>query len=308
MTSFSPGRRWRCLRESGVHRATTIVELIVLALAFAVLTVLLTGFLLGRWLVVPVDVQAANIDENKYQVFVDLLTVVLSISALAIAAFGFGAYRILSSAVQRRAEATVHAMLTVQELKVTRYNLADAVRMGYEKWFDWAFIRGSPKDPRGLEALHMAKDVLRKALDRAKGMTEAVSEALGELKSAGQLRRIELQLTEEQERIQESAQDVKNNLAYILAEYGDLASDEERRYALKLADDIYRALEDKNPLTTEDYTALETYCWVLNRFPRSPKDSDESRRLIEEVLKRHDVPSWTKDWYREKYEIPTPTT
>lgn len=210
--------------------------------------------------------------EKKYDVLVDVLTIVLAIAGVAITAFGYGVYRILSRNIEERAEDIMRSEQA--EHQVERLQLVRVICV--ERWKEWSLLPSAEKETK-LYLLDMAIHVSREAISKAR--EKLVSEEARKKRSEREQREDEMLVLQ-----------LENDLAYYLAERREPEDTHE-------AEEIARKLYSKamSQVIPDDHW-LDTCAYVFKRLPLTAEDPARGDQIVDQLLARRDI---TKERLRE---------
>lgn len=208
------------------------------------------------------------IDKYKYEVFNDLLTIVLVISGLGITVLGVAMYTLISQGLNRRVKEKVGEEMNFttckffNNLSYTYWRLYEPpnYKMGDEETFDESQKR----------YLQIAIDQCNHALEKAD------------------------LLNEEKKEYKQLISSVKNNLAYHLAMQGS----GDREGVISLAKYTYDGILDYS--SEKYYSRAETYAFTLIKMG-DKQQKDKGVNLIERILKNKKF-STHHDYLKRKYQ------
>ena len=185
---------------------------------------------------------------TDHQIFKDVLLSVLAIATIGLAAFGYGAYKILSSQIEESVRKRIEA----------RYQMSQAHGRTSLGLMNWMLYKNSGQNPD-------------KANDKAEAYLE---EAIRYTRIAYTLHAIELDKNDH--RVERLICDIRNNWAYYASEkhckFGGISASEQGQF-LRFADWIEERIND-HPENATDYQ--DTIDVVRRRFKNSDADATTS--------------------------------
>ncbi|MBA7493791.1 hypothetical protein ES702_04356 [subsurface metagenome] len=218
-----------------------------------------------------------------------LLTIVLALLALGVSAFGVGVYLLLKQRIIRIAHREAEKKSGEAQREVTHklvlQFLKGHARIAYQKWKEREILKKNKsqnpqeKDLEGLylkDAIDFSRDVLRFAestlpIDKNKKFWQDPNN-------------------------REYLMWLKNNLAYYLAEGGEMRDAEDAR---KYAKEVEREARSQ---IVPNYDYLDTVAWVLKQFPLSEEDKEKSKSIVAELEQRPDIKKDDKEKLLRKYK------
>ena len=212
---------------------------------------------------------------DKYTVFRDILTLILSISALSVAALGVAIYKIISQSFERQIKARIEK-INFQwderiQYEINRVISAFYLELSITYWrqYERDYKMGKALPENKKEFLDLALRTGEKALEKVSKLDEKKFEKL--------------------------ICSVKNNLAYHLAARG-FPSDFQR--IINLAKYAYDRIWNFDYKDT--WIWVETYAFVLVTMG-SEDQKKEGLGLIKELVDRKDIESQYKHYMKKKY-------
>lgn len=219
---------------------------------------------------------------NQYEVFRDLLIIILTLAGLTIALFGLGVYLLLRGRIEGIARKEAKKKSAEAQAKVTHRLVLEIVKIAIkparERWRTGQALQEDKKAKR--ESLeNWSIDSLKDALKFAEDTLPVVQnkDFWENVENKEYLLRL------------------KNNLAYYMAwrkETGDRK--DARLYAREIE-------KEAHSQTIPNYEHLDTAAWVFRRFALDDKDRKESEALVLELTDREDIPEEVKKTLLDKY-------
>lgn len=212
---------------------------------------------------------------DRYEVFRDILTLILSISALSIAALGVAIYTIVSQNFERKVKVKIEEINSQWDEKIQceidRMFAALYLELSITYWrqYERDYKIGRALTPEKKEFLDLALRTGETALKKVSKLDEKKFEKL--------------------------LCSVKNNLAYHLAVRG-FAGDFQR--IIDLAKYAYDRIWNFDYEDT--WIWVETYAFVLVTMG-SEDQKKEGLGLIKELVDRKDIENWYKQYMKKKY-------
>lgn len=201
---------------------------------------------------------------NKYEVFRDILIIVLSLSAVGIALLGLAIYKLISQSLDGKIETKLNEEMNFITCKFY-IELSDIYWKHYERDYEIdSQISESEK-----HYLQMAIEQSERALEKANFLDEKKFESLICV--------------------------AKNNLAYHLAMRG--CPDDDKR-AIPLAKYVYDRVWNYDYKETCYW--VETYAFVLIRLG-DRQQKKKGLKIIEKILTRNDLPDFVREYIQKKY-------
>ncbi len=202
---------------------------------------------------------------DKYEVFRDILVIVLSLSAVAIALLGWAVYQVISRGLDDRIKRTID-----EELNVHICNLCFEFNHIYWKHYERVDYKiGNPLEGTELDYLQLAIDISESAARRAGLLDQKKFDALVCV--------------------------AKNNLAYHLAMRG-WSADSKR--AMSLAKYAYDRADNYDYRDTCRW--VETHSFTLLTFGNK-EEREEGVNIVKQLLDREDLPDFLRENMERKY-------
>ncbi len=223
--------------------------------------------------------RAAN-QVNQYEIFRDLLAIILTLAGLGITLLGVSVYLVLKGRIEgiARKEAEkrskeVHQRLVLEIVKM-------AIKPASNKW-------------RSAKALQNQKGQETEQKYLRNWSIRSLKDALTFAKKALPV----AQNKDFWENVENKKffMTLKNNLAYYMAwrkEYSDRK--DARLYAREIE-------KEAHSQSVPNYHFLDTAAWVFERFALDDKDRKESKALVSELTNREDIAEKVKKIFLDKY-------
>jgi len=219
-----------------------------------------------------------------------LLTIILTLLAIGISAFGVGVYlllkeRIIKIAQREAGEKSTEVQTDVIRRLVSQFVKTD-INIAHQKWKEWERVKrkkGLPQKDKEKEYGYlrdMAIACLRDIFKFAKS-TLPLPEYKDFWENPTDKKNITL---------------LKNNLAYYLAHRREEKDAEDaRQYAREVE-------QETRSQSVPNYHYLDTVAWVLKQFPLSEEDKEKSKSIIAELEQRPDIKKDDKEKLLYKYK------
>lgn len=222
-----------------------------------------------------------------------LLTILLTLLALGVSAFGVGVYLLLRGRIIKIAHREAEKKSTEVQRniirKLVRQFLITDINIAYQKWKEWERLKGkkeqNPEKEKNKEKEYgylqdMAIECLRDIFKFAKS-TLPVPEHKSFWEDPENKKYIIM---------------LKNNLAYYLAHRGRKKDAEDaRQYAREVE-------QEARSESVPDYHYLDTVAWVFKQFALSEEDKEKSKSIVAELEQRLDIKKDDKERLLRKYK------
>ena len=221
---------------------------------------------------------------NQYEIFRDLLIIIVTLAGLSLVVFGASVYLALRGRIeeiaQREAKKTSDQAQTKVTRQLVRQFIKIAIVLAHQNWRTIK-IRIPQKD----------QEVERKYLQD--WSVHALKEVLAFAKDT-------LPVTQNKnfwEKVENKKYliNLKNNLAFYMACRKD---SRDRKDARKYASEVEKETRSQS---VPDYEYLDTVAWVLRQFALNDEDRNRSEALVQELTNRTDISDEEKKRLLDKY-------
>lgn len=222
---------------------------------------------------------------NQYEVFRDLLIIILTLAGLSIAVLGASLYMALKGRVEVVAKKEAKKRTDEVQAEVTQrlvlQNVKTVLNLAYENW-------RTIKTRTTQKGQKVEREYLQDwSIDVLMNILTFAEETLPVAQNKDFWENVENK---------EHLMKLKNNLAFYMAyRQKDAHRKDARLYAKEIE-------EEARSQSVPDYEYLDTAAWVLRQFALNDKDRNKSEALVQELTNRADIPDEDKKRLLDKYQ------
>jgi len=215
---------------------------------------------------------------NQYEIFRDLLIIIVTLAGLSLVVFGASVYLALRGRIEEIAQREAKETSDEAQAKVTRRLVLEIVKMAikhsHDKW----------RTAKALQDQEDQEDE-RKSLQNwsIRSLKDALTFAEDTL-PVSQNKDFWENVENKKHLIR-----LKNNLAFYMACRKKIGDREDARLYAKEIE------EEARSQSVPNYHYLDTVAWVLRQFALGDKDRKKSEVLVQELINREDIPDKNRE-------------